>query len=125
MTCSVPGGGDLTRVSVGIIIGRLMGSFRPGDYGIYTRQRGVYTTRHKSDTLGRGWPVTRFVRALRICTDQPGQGTPFLCRHFVPSIVSPIFLPRVRSSDSSGTSFVRSQIVDVRRSRGSVIFRKR
>lgn len=69
-TCSVPG--ELTWVSVGIIIGRLMGSFRPGDHGIR-----VYTARHNSDTLGRGWPVTRFIRGLAsICTDKGTRFSP-------------------------------------------------
>lgn len=35
-----------------------------------THGNAVCAPRHKSDTLGRGWPVTRFIRALRICTDR-------------------------------------------------------
>lgn len=35
-----------------------------------THGNAVCAPRHKSDTLGRGWPVTRLIRALRICTDR-------------------------------------------------------
>lgn len=81
VTCSVPGGGDLTRVSVGIIIGRLMGGFRPGGIMGYTHGNVVC---HKSDTLGRGSPVTRFIRQPRVHLRGTSQ------------IVSPILHPRVR-----------------------------
>lgn len=39
------------------------------------------TARHNSDTLGRGWPVTRFIRGLAsICTDK-GTRSPIASFH--------------------------------------------
>lgn len=95
VTCSVPGGGDLTRVSVGIIIGRLMGGFRPGGIMGYTHGNVVC---HKSDTLGRGSPVTRFIRQPRVYLRGTSQ------------IVSPILHPRVRRVKPCTWWYVRSVI---------------
>lgn len=75
-------------VSVGIIIGRLMGSFRPGDHGIHTATRCVH----------------HVIRAILLGVDGQSRGLFVHCVFapiaFVSSqIVSPIFLPRrLRSS---------------------------
>lgn len=81
-------------VSVGIIIGRLMGSFRPGDHGIHTATRCVH----------------HVIRAILLGVDGQSRGLFVHCVFapiaFVSSqIVSPIFLPR-RLRSSIRSSFV-------------------